>query len=726
MIRFLYDSLYTVSLALTAMYWYCGLLGVSRTVSAYIAVTVLTAFFTLFLQLRLRERLLVTGIAVVGAAGFLFVLRDRLADSLFCETGPVAVLILSLGSFFIGMLMARIRVFRNAASTAIAVGTGLSLEFLRIPSSAGKAVFASFFLLIITAANEIHLRWKRSGDTDECRHMVYTAPFILAAVILGALFKYPDHPYDWNVFVTIWNRVTTAFERVKFDLDGGSDTVMGFSDDGELLHSVGSGSEDILLEIEAPADVFAPVNLTGSIYDIFDGHKWTLSDLSLENMRKLDVYESLAGAKNGSEDYRDVMRSVNINVRYRKSKSRYLFAPSKTESVTVVSKQTDLKEHGGMITFARYNPFRFEAKEVFYKLNTDSPVFYDYMAADMEMSEKEWKDSVSDRSDLFSFERYVQYRDAIEEAFCEDMELSPELRERLDTIFEGARSDYEKCKRLEDALNAMRYTTDTDKIPDTVKNAADFLDHFLLGSGEGFCTHFATAFVLIARAEGLPARYVQGYRININEAGVYAVTGDCAHAWPEVYFKGKGWVTFEPTPGFRAEVSWKTVAAKREEFRSNAYAPNVFDKPEEAPAPEKERADFNPLLIIIPIASVLVFLVLFTLTARAVSGYRFRKLSDEDKLRWFAGDILACLSLMGNRKKENETLSEYTERVTEDIGGYRDRYTMICERLLYSRSGVKEGDPEALEACRREVLLNLKRKNRAAYLVKTLLSSESV
>ncbi len=70
----------------------------------------------------------------------------------------------------------------------------------------------------------------------------------------------------------------------------------------------------------------------------------------------------------------------------------------------------------------------------------------------------------------------------------------------------------------------------------------------------GYCQHFATAFALIARANGIPARVAIGFREGTpvqsdEETPRFSVTTSMAHAWPEVYLKDRGWVAFEPTPG---------------------------------------------------------------------------------------------------------------------------------------------------------------------------------
>ena len=66
----------------------------------------------------------------------------------------------------------------------------------------------------------------------------------------------------------------------------------------------------------------------------------------------------------------------------------------------------------------------------------------------------------------------------------------------------------------------------------------------------GYCEQFAGTFAAMARAVGLPARVAVGFTPGMLEAdGLWHVTGRQAHAWPEVFVNGYGWVAFEPTPG---------------------------------------------------------------------------------------------------------------------------------------------------------------------------------
>uniref|UniRef100_Q0HVL0 Transglutaminase domain protein n=1 Tax=Shewanella sp. (strain MR-7) TaxID=60481 RepID=Q0HVL0_SHESR len=92
------------------------------------------------------------------------------------------------------------------------------------------------------------------------------------------------------------------------------------------------------------------------------------------------------------------------------------------------------------------------------------------------------------------------------------------------------------------------------------------VDDFLFENKAGFCAHYASAFIFMARATGLPARMVTGY-----QGGEYNPQADylsvyqyMAHAWAEVWLENEGWVRFDPTAmvapnrieqGFDAEFS---------------------------------------------------------------------------------------------------------------------------------------------------------------------------
>lgn len=75
------------------------------------------------------------------------------------------------------------------------------------------------------------------------------------------------------------------------------------------------------------------------------------------------------------------------------------------------------------------------------------------------------------------------------------------------------------------------------------------VDDFLFETHKGFCEHFASSFVFLMRAAGIPARVVTGYQGGeYNDIGnYYIVRQSDAHAWAEVWLSGRGWVRIDPT-----------------------------------------------------------------------------------------------------------------------------------------------------------------------------------
>jgi len=75
------------------------------------------------------------------------------------------------------------------------------------------------------------------------------------------------------------------------------------------------------------------------------------------------------------------------------------------------------------------------------------------------------------------------------------------------------------------------------------------VDEFLFDAKQGFCEHFASSFVFLMRAAGVPARVVTGYQGgDTNPVDGYMVVRQAdAHAWAEVWLESSGWTRVDPT-----------------------------------------------------------------------------------------------------------------------------------------------------------------------------------
>jgi len=112
----------------------------------------------------------------------------------------------------------------------------------------------------------------------------------------------------------------------------------------------------------------------------------------------------------------------------------------------------------------------------------------------------------------------------------------------------------------------------------------DTVDEFLFDTKEGFCEHYASAFTVMMRMVGIPARVVTGYQGGwYSEIGSYALVRQSdAHAWSEVWLPGVGWTRIDPTASVapeRVEQSATNLFAQRHflDFEWLRSARNTFD-----------------------------------------------------------------------------------------------------------------------------------------------------
>lgn len=108
----------------------------------------------------------------------------------------------------------------------------------------------------------------------------------------------------------------------------------------------------------------------------------------------------------------------------------------------------------------------------------------------------------------------------------------------------------------------------------------DPVDEFLFETRRGFCEHYASAFALMMRAAGIPARIVLGYQGGeLNPLGDYLIVRQSdAHAWVEVWLDGRGWLRFDPTAAVAPERIESGMSAAR---RAGIGARWGFEAPSE-------------------------------------------------------------------------------------------------------------------------------------------------
>jgi transglutaminase-like putative cysteine protease len=145
--------------------------------------------------------------------------------------------------------------------------------------------------------------------------------------------------------------------------------------------------------------------------------------------------------------------------------------------------------------------------------------------------------------------------------------ITPRTRQLAQEITAGLDNPYDMANAVTEYLrNNIVYNQSISQPPPNQER----IDWFLFDTKQGFCNYYASAEIILLRSLGIPARMAVGFAEGerevppiqrqlpgetnpdgslpeISETSTYVVREKDAHAWPEVYFPGIGWVIFEPT-----------------------------------------------------------------------------------------------------------------------------------------------------------------------------------
>ena len=152
-----------------------------------------------------------------------------------------------------------------------------------------------------------------------------------------------------------------------------------------------------------------------------------------------------------------------------------------------------------------------------------------------------------------------------------------QLQPIVSEITKGSTGNYEKLLAIQSYFrNNFTYSLD---VP-TSNSASATLE--FLNRKTGYCEQFSSTFALFARLIGIPSRVAIGFTpgeqspIGTSNVQLFNVRSQHAHAWPEVWFDGIGWVLFEPTPGRGApSADYTNVAPAQDDSVPAAVAPTT-------------------------------------------------------------------------------------------------------------------------------------------------------
>lgn len=174
----------------------------------------------------------------------------------------------------------------------------------------------------------------------------------------------------------------------------------------------------------------------------------------------------------------------------------------------------------------------------------------------------------------------------------------------------AASSEFAVISRVRTMMDTLASYTESPRTMPANGNTS-FTSWFFEQAREGNSSYFATAATLAFRTQGIPARYVEGYRVGAGDLTGAALTnstltvdaGD-AHAWCEVYLDGLGWTPVEVTPGFYTQAVEPDTVIDVGEAWSSGAGDQVLQTGSIAGQTKDDRSDENAAEAD-PVASVL-------------------------------------------------------------------------------------------------------------------------
>ena len=477
----------------------------------------------------------------------IFALRDEMATWILvvlrtgypAELSPYAI---ALGALmWVTAFMAAYAVYRHnrVIDAIVLLGAALITNM--------SATFTDLFghlLLFVAAALLLWLRaslvnrqegWQRRRVNENLEvpaaimrsGIIFAVASVVLAVALTSVAVAAPLTNVWRGFDGVWSGIRDQFDGVFGSLTNPQSRITGNSFGGSFTVS-GSwvSNDDEALLVAAPL----PLYMRTATYDSYTGRGWERTE---GPQRQVPAGDALFGVPTPERPtVAAAVRVETITVEMRQTIGRNLFtagSPLTVYAPTVVHETAGQPVLGGISSASALAPG--EA--------------YQLSVALSEATEAELESAGTD------------YPEAVSALYLDDSAATDRVRGLAEEVAAGAANPYRQAQALARYLStdpSFTYAT-TAPVPPP---GQDLVDFFLFDEAQGrigYCQHYASAMVIMARSLGLPARVAVGFAPGEEtEDGTYLVREANAHAWAEIYFPGYGWQIFEATktidPGF--------------------------------------------------------------------------------------------------------------------------------------------------------------------------------
>ena len=295
---------------------------------------------------------------------------------------------------------------------------------------------------------------------------------------------------------------------------------VGFSDTLDLSRSLRSGAENVVLTYRTTASPAEPVRVT--VTSDYSGGQWRARPNIALQSRDLNAPAGIsASVPYTDQTFAVVANGVDVP---------HVAAPAPVVSVDLGSTAWTADQSTGDL-YVRQRPDAYQV--TFRELNL-TPA---QLAAGIQGGDNGSNDP------------------SVNASLGLDPGSGSEIRALADKVTAGAKTPYEQAVAIQAYLRTsggFTYSLDLPEARDAGGATIDDPVLAFLQTKTGYCVQFASTMVMLARAKGIPARMAIGFLPGVrDDDGVYTVRSADAHAWPELFFPGAGWLRFEPTPSVR-------------------------------------------------------------------------------------------------------------------------------------------------------------------------------
>lgn len=449
----------------------------------------------------------------------------------------------------------------------------------------------NLFYLVLNMHRKIYLKTKKNNIPFQCkRDNIINFGFIYVLIVVCFSITFIEVVGTKSIF-DIKKQYEDKILSISKD---NKDSIYSIADSG--FGNLSKLGGDVILNKNIAFRVKSdkPYYLRGSIKDVYTGSSWYKSNEQFYVKKGNSIINADKDYKNfmmqgyGDKEY-GAFKVNSLSIYSENNMSTSLFSPYNSFNVKIPKIKIAYDLYGSFLRLAEPGPGSFYT--IYFYDNgrgiesidnmDNSNLIIDYNAASN--YQKESKVEMKNVSAVYG--GYLQLPNNI----------STEIYNLAKEITKDCTTTLDKAKAIQAYLKTnYKYSLSVNLLPED----SEFVYNFLMVDKKGYCTYFATAAVVLCRASGIPARYVEGFHMrNIKDSmGLYVVRNDFAHAWCEILISEKKniWSVLDAVPeDFENQFIENDIVAENSKINDIVKESQKYMQPEVAEENIEKNGDTN-------------------------------------------------------------------------------------------------------------------------------------